>query len=390
MNDLIQAQLVWDGSTLSVPQQMLPEGKTLTDVHVDKMQMVGTPYENVGEAAGRICYDSLGVGRPTAEYFLHILQVGHYSIFEHCPFVVEITIDRKYEADALWVLQGRPGLIITRGTAGALDVVALRLCVNLRTILEWDRWTSHDFAFDPTQVTLSANIGYILNEMGCAKAPQIVKDPDIADWTAGGELSGAIKGWSCADPVHDCERWISLYCSGSRGFSHELVRHGDRTAISQRSTRYVDESGSSWVMHPLVDAFLDGQTELNKTLASCVVNNSVDVAKNAYDGIVKLLQPWLIERGVDTHTARKQARGAARGFLGNALYTELVFSASVDQWKHILSMRASDAADAEIREWACKAIPELKRSQYGDRFDGIELRESSDGLGQSMVEAAHE
>jgi hypothetical protein len=113
MNDLIQAQLVWDGSTLSVPQQMLPEGKTLTDVHVDKMQMVGTPYENVGEAAGRICYDSLGVGRPTAEYFLHILQVGHYSIFEHCPFVVEITIDRKYEADALWVLQGRPGLIIT-------------------------------------------------------------------------------------------------------------------------------------------------------------------------------------------------------------------------------------------------------------------------------------
>lgn len=36
----------------------------------------------------------------------------------------------------------------------------------------------------------------------------------------------------------------------SRGLTNELVRHRAGVAISQRSTRYVDESESDWCLHP--------------------------------------------------------------------------------------------------------------------------------------------
>jgi thymidylate synthase ThyX len=54
----------------------------------------------------------------------------------------------------------------------------------------------------------------------------------------------------------------------------------------------------------------------------------------------------LTQAGLD----RKAARGAARGFLSSSLYTEMIFSASVAQWKRIFAQRISVHADAEIRE----------------------------------------
>jgi thymidylate synthase (FAD) len=41
----------------------------------------------------------------------------------------------------------------------------------------------------------------------------------------------------------------------SRGLTHELVRHRVGVAISQRSTRYVDEDESPWILHPLLEQY---------------------------------------------------------------------------------------------------------------------------------------
>ena len=184
------------------------------------------------------------------------------------------------------------------------------------------------------------------------------------------------------------------------GNSHELVRHRWRTAVSQRSTRYVDESESEWVMHPLVAAFMEAHKhdpvdfvidlgdEKCPTDSSSITPQLMAIkaaCSRTYIGLVKALEPWLVAKGVDKGTARKQARGAARGLLGNALETEVMFSASVAQWLHVLSMRAADAADAEIRlGFAMAALPELKRSRYGDRFAHLELVPASDGIGMSL------
>lgn len=177
------------------------------------------------------------------------------------------------------------------------------------------------------------------------------------------------------------------------GNSHELVRHGDRTGISQRSTRFVQENESPWVDHPLVQEFLaskdllpdDPENRIRGALGAIIGDVKIS-AREVYERTVEHLQKWLTAKGVDKLTARKQARGAARGYLGNALLTELIFSASVGQWKRMLRMRACAPADAEIRAVFVQALEALKQSRYAADFSSFIVAPAPDGLGEIAVE----
>ncbi len=165
----------------------------------------------------------------------------------------------------------------------------------------------------------------------------------------------------------------------SRGFSHELVRHRVGVAISQRSTRFVDESESEWIDHPLVVKYLQ---ENKDSLLKDHIQEIKEDARLVYKECVELLEPWLISCGVEKLTARKQARGAARGYLGNALSTELVWSANIRALLHVIGLRGSVHADAEIRVFAV-AVAEIMSAQEPAYFGHIEFEDSSDGIGRA-------
>lgn len=380
MNDLIMAKLVYDGGdSVIVPSEM---GTPRED------QLQGTPAERLTELAGRVCYDSLGKGRPsfTQEglgteitgviqgYHDHIKQVGHGSVWEHFNFTVAIEVNSTPDRHLIaWLCCNRPGVLVIP------DKDSMRVTLNLRSVIEWmnfskefysDAVGGHDYVGEDKWI--SRKFRKLANQI----APHIVDDTPVIGETIDAEL---------VEPINDHERWVSMYLTGSRGLSHELVRHGDFTAISQRSTRFVDESESPWVEHPLETKQLD---EFHKNMTIPMASRGcVLTAKEAYSERVAELEPWLIARGIDKTSARKQARGAARGYLGNALHTELIFSANVAQWKRMLRQRASVFADAEIRELFCKVLTEMKRwSRYADCFDGWELADSPDGIGQIAVE----
>lgn len=398
-NPLINARLVYDGGdTVYIPPEL---GTPRQD------QMQGTPAEQLIELAGRSCYDSLGKGRPSFTqdsvnvrtgvatysegYHDHIRKVGHGSVWEHFNVTLEVQCEKVPEL--LFPLFNRPGLTVRWDSPQFM-----RVTLNPRVVNDWNNLTLDD----NTRVT---NCGFMWRRLFSKELHEVA--PHVVDFyeIPGREFclsdySSYFYGIRRVEPVYETEAWVSMFVSGSRGLSHELVRHGDFTAISQRSTRYVDESESSWVEHPLMTTFLSDRQAVADEHADDITNrindeldsmsNSVDAvicgASNLYKRVVSKLEPWLIARGVDRTTARKQARGAARGYLGNALYTELIFSASVAQWKRILRQRASVHADAEIRELACKCLAELKRSRYGDRFENWELRPSPDGIGEVAVE----
>lgn len=175
------------------------------------------------------------------------------------------------------------------------------------------------------------------------------------------------------------------------GNSHELVRHGFQTGISQRSTRYVDEDGSPWVMHPLIQELLidEARDPEERAMVRGVIAEAEAAGRKAYATLVKCLQPFARSRIKDdpyaASTARKQARGASRGYLGNALKTAVIFSASVDEWLWMLSQRAADAADGEIRcEFAQEVLPELKKSRYASSFANLETQPAVDGVGLAL------
>lgn len=172
-------------------------------------------------------------------------------------------------------------------------------------------------------------------------------------------------------------QYTFLISGVSRGLTHELVRHRAGVAISQRSTRYVDEADSPWVDHPLVEAYLEAadDPELEETIKA-----AKDAGRKAYRATAKALEIWLNAQEVDKATARKQARGAARGYLGNALETELVWSANVRALLHVIRERGSIHADAEIRRLAVK-LAEIMKAELPAYFGHVELEHSDDGLG---------
>lgn len=166
---------------------------------------------------------------------------------------------------------------------------------------------------------------------------------------------------------------FSFFITGvSRGLTHELVRHRAGVAISQRSTRYVDESESDWCYHPLFQMLDDEKLE--------IVGSVTDACREVYDNVVTSLQQKLSANGVNKFTARKQARGAARGMLGNALGTELVWSANVRALRHFIEMRASPHADAEIRELAIEILA-IMQKEAPAFFKDYAIEASPDGMG---------
>jgi len=315
---------------------LIYDGQTFNQVGEPRRdQCVGTELERLIETAGRICYDSFGTGRSSVDYHEHIRAVNHGSVMEHAVFTLGFDIDCEFD---WWKgVANRPGV----WACGSPN----RITLNVRSAYEWDNWGGNQ------EGILSQSVAYWLRQL----APAYNRRSDELDSEA----------W-LATPDCDEEKWVSLLLSGSRGWSHEMVRHGDYTAISQRSTRFCDESESKWIMHPLLKQYL---TEVDDTRLGAICLETESKAKIAYDMIVERLEPWLLGRGLDKTTARKQARGAGRGFLGNALWTEMVFSASVKQWRRILDQRLGAAADAEIREVMQIALADLRSSQYGDRFD---------------------
>lgn len=302
------AQLIWDNADptrLTVPPQM---GEPAAN------QLQGTPWENLCELAGRICYDSLGKGRSSDAYHDHIRETGNLSVYEHATFTISLTALVGAEH-----FLNRPALWARRDSFGDW-----RITLNLRHVLEWTGWGNE---VDERVLLAIIDVGRLL-------APLVVTQHIF---------QGPYKAHLVAPEAPE-ERWLSFHVHGvSRGLSHELVRHGDYTAISQRSTRYCDESDAPWIWHPLIDGLPIG------TLAA--LNHSREQCRATYDRVVH----DLAERGHD----RKAARGAARGILGNALATELIFSASLAQWRRIVRLRNHPLADGEIRKLAAEIEAQL-------------------------------
>lgn len=364
----MNASLVFDDQTLFVPESM---GKPKDG------QLAGTIYENLGELASRICYDSLGTGRTSQALHQHILDVKNHSIYEHIVFTIgldTISSGVHLHHKLIETFCNRKGVWLERSE----DEKDLEVTINLRAILEWDR---HSRGFNQNDWT--SHMGDVFRRWANKFVPMIVPEP---------ALDSQVKklldvSYHKYENLTDDQANITLYLYGSRGFTHEQVRH--RFAMSQRSTRYVDEDGSPYIMHPLVAAFLADERvdAVNRDAMRQQIESSIAADRQTYSRLVEMLQVYCMDiKGMtDKTAARKQARGASRGYLGNALASDMLFTTNVTGWKWILSQRKNKLADAEIRQVYTPALEALQSSNYGDRFAEYTLVPSPDGLGTVLA-----
>lgn len=158
----------------------------------------------------------------------------------------------------------------------------------------------------------------------------------------------------------------------SRGLTHELVRHRVGVAISQRSTRYVDESACRLIVPPV---FVIQPSDDDEVATAKRIQQEV-LLKGHQDSTANYA--FLVHR--NPHLDRKAARGAARSTLGNGIETSLVWTCNLRSLLNVLRQRGSEAADAEIRRLAValynQALP------YAPTIFGecVELFTATDGV----------
>lgn len=334
--------------SLLIPSEILPENGVPHQHHFKS-----TPEDNLIELCGRVCYDSAKSekSRSSEDYHKHIVDVNHLSVIEHVNLTFQIFQPETSEFYSIFL--NRPGTFLTKGP----NVGEFFLHANLRSIREWDSFGLAGAGLSGNGAALLGNCLKTLAKRRCPLA--------MSDW---GET--LVPPWiQMVTPNHSEAVWHSFYFGEvSRGFSHELVRHKYRTAVSQRSTRYCDESESPWAFHPEINI---RRKELDQHIADSFkflengLWNLENLCRMTYDEVVNFLELKLIDEGKDRFTARKTARGAARGVLGNALSTELIFSASAAQWERIIAQRCSPHADGEIAE----AIGKVRDILFGDKLD---------------------
>ncbi len=158
----------------------------------------------------------------------------------------------------------------------------------------------------------------------------------------------------------------------SRSLTHELVRHRAGFAFSQRSQRYVDESGAAFVVPPALARDGGGP-------AARAFEEAAELASHSYDQMVEALEGALPEDMFELRTDRRKAiRQAARAVLPNATETKIFVTANVRAWRHFIEMRAAPYADWEIRRLALRIL-ELLRSEAPLLFGDFTVDRLPDG-----------
>ena len=123
----------------------------------------------------------------------------------------------------------------------------------------------------------------------------------------------------------------------SRSLTHELIRHRAGFAYSQRSQRYVDESGASFVIPPALVNETFSNDKVNE-----LFNKAMENAATSYEELVNSLEESLDESLFEKKTDRRKAiRQAARSVLPNATETKLFVTANVRAWRHFIEMRST-------------------------------------------------
>jgi thymidylate synthase (FAD) len=208
-------------------------------------------------------------------------------------------------------------------------------------------WTQFE-APDDVPWSTDADGGQALAEFAGRACYQSWKKPNPVTATNAGYLAHILEVGHLSVLEHGS---VTFYLTGvSRSFTHELIRHR-HFSYSQLSQRYVPGRDAAMV-EPEVIASDPG---LHKTFVE-----AAEASVRAYNELLEGLEQKFADEPNAT-LRRKQARQAARAVLPNAAETRIVVTGNYRAWRHFIALRATEAADVEIREVAIECLRQLQR-----------------------------
>ncbi|OGW14542.1 MAG: thymidylate synthase, flavin-dependent [Nitrospinae bacterium RIFCSPLOWO2_12_FULL_45_22] len=136
----------------------------------------------------------------------------------------------------------------------------------------------------------------------------------------------------------------------SRAFTHQLVRHR-LCSFTQQSQRYVDESNFNYVEPDPIK---------NNSKAHILFTKFMEEAKRSYSELQRL--------GIKNEDARF--------VLPNAVKSQIVVTANLREWHHIIELRSSPTAQWEIRKVVIEILKILK-GHVPTIFEDFEIDEKN-------------
>lgn len=146
---------------------------------------------------------------------------------------------------------------------------------------------------------------------------------------------------------------ISIRFICDRGVTHELVRHR-LAAFSQESTRYCDYGGKYCAPH--VTFIVPPWCEISPGEYR-VPGDIPPVPHVDFYWACSMLDAERYYASLRAHDWTPQQ---ARAVLPNSLKTEIVMTANLREWRHVLKLRTSPAAHPQMRELMVPLLTELK------------------------------
>lgn len=136
----------------------------------------------------------------------------------------------------------------------------------------------------------------------------------------------------------------------SRACTHQLVRHR-LCSFTQQSRRYVDESSFSHI---------DPDSMRTNAKAHSIFTDFMDRARKVYSDLQKL--------GISNEDARF--------VLPNAVESQIVVTANLREWHHIIGLRGSPDTQWEMKKVAIEILKILKK-HAPTVFEDFEIDESN-------------
>ena len=244
-------------------------------------------------------------------------------------------------------------------------------------------WT-HFEAPDDVPWETDADGGQALAEFAGRACYQSWRKPNPATATNEGYLDHILNVGHLSVLEHGT---VTVYMTGvSRSFTHELVRHR-HFSYSQLSQRYVPARNAAFVepdiiaedphLHrvfgEVVEAVRAGYSELLHGLERKLEQSATflcrlcgaTVGRHADPSTYVCVTHGLLGRQqvrpASGTALQKAARQAARSVLPNAAETKIVVTGNYRAWRHFIAMRATEAADVEIREGAVACLRVLRQ-----------------------------
>lgn len=299
----------------------------------------GNPYEFI-EDVGRTCYKSEKRGNPTG-FVKELFKSKHWAMLEH--WYVYFKLDN----DAMRILKGElePYEYKFINIADTYVSGSFRSFLDIFEVRE-DTWRGSS-SITRMMLLLTEEYPDIFEKYKC--------DVDIAQGFGKVELitrDEVIKQLKDSDNIFG-DMWISMLVPHTfrfitnRGVSHELVRMRI-CSFAQESQRYVgydkEKFGSEiTVIKPLLDPESKDYEEWKYAMEWC-----------------ETVYMNLRERGV--------APQIARGVLPNDCKTEIVVTATEEEWQHIVDLRyhgTTGAPHPQIKELIGLAYPVLVEKSEG-------------------------